>query len=196
MCIAIWYASESLSSSTGTKAPPRWRIVTSGWAQACGPQTSWNQKGDDWDSWNTTLLPYHQPIRGSSHTLQTSPQILPIKTLAPKTSGSSGFWAQATHSHSPCLVLAINLSLLQTSMFQFVVWPHCASGTWIWVRQQKYTVFPWPFLFHPYFFLFPFFLWKSEYNFPLHIDFLKNFSCVEFSCLFPTPGPFLRAGVI
>ena len=43
---------------------------------------------------------------------------------------------------------------------------------------------------------FSFFFGKSDYYFPLLIDFLKNLSCVEFSCLFPTPGHFLRAGVI
>ena len=46
------------------------------------------------------------------------------------------------------------------------------------------------------FFSFPLFILKSEYNSSLHIDFLKNLSCVEFSCLFPTPGHFLRGGVI
>ena len=69
----IWYI--SLSSSTGTKPPPRWRMVTSGWVQVCGPQRNWNQKTDDWDSWNTILLPHHQPIKRESHTLQPSQQI-------------------------------------------------------------------------------------------------------------------------
>ena len=43
------------------------------------------------------------------------------------------FWAWATSS--PCLALAVNLSLPQTLMFWFI-WPHCASGTWTWVLQQ------------------------------------------------------------
>ena len=44
-------------------------------------------------------------------------------------------------------------------------------------------------------FFFSFFL-KREYNFLPLIDFLKIFSCLEFFCLFPTAGHFLRAGVI
>ena len=48
----------SLSSSAELGPSPRWRMVTSGWAQ---------------DSWSTTLLPYHQPISRKSHTLQPSP---------------------------------------------------------------------------------------------------------------------------
>ena len=44
-------------------------------------------------------------------------------------------------------------------------------------------------------FFFSFFL-KSEYNFPLPIDLLKNLSCVDFSCLFPTPGHYLKARVL
>ena len=34
-------------------------------------QTGWNQKADDWDSWNTTFLSYYQPIRRKSCTLQS-----------------------------------------------------------------------------------------------------------------------------
>ena len=33
------------------------------------------------DSWSTALLSHHQPIRRKSHTLQPSPQILPIKAF-------------------------------------------------------------------------------------------------------------------
>ena len=33
------------------------------WPQAHRPQTGWNQKVDNEDSWNITLLPHHQPIR-------------------------------------------------------------------------------------------------------------------------------------
>ena len=62
-------------------------MATSGWAQAQGPQTGWNQKANDWDSWNTTLLS-HQPIRGGLHTLQPSPQVLPINTSFLKPLGS------------------------------------------------------------------------------------------------------------
>ena len=45
-------------SSAELGPPPRWRVVISVWAQ---------------DSWSTTLLPYHQPVRRKSHTLQPSP---------------------------------------------------------------------------------------------------------------------------
>ena len=75
----------SLRSSIGTKAPPRWRMVTSGWAQARGHQTGWYQKAN---SWNTTLWPHHQPIRGRSSILQNSLKILPIKSFPWKSSGS------------------------------------------------------------------------------------------------------------
>ena len=55
-------------------------MVTISWAKAGRPQTAWNQKVDDYDSWNITLLPHHQPIRRKSCTLQPSPQVLPLKT--------------------------------------------------------------------------------------------------------------------
>ena len=68
------------------RSPPRWRMVTSGWKQACGLQTGWNQTADDWDSRNTTQLPPHQTIRGRSHTLQLSPQPnFAYKNSSPKT---------------------------------------------------------------------------------------------------------------
>ena len=50
------------------RPPPRWR-VSAGWPQARGPQTGWNQKVDDWGSWNTILLPHHQPIKRKPCTL-------------------------------------------------------------------------------------------------------------------------------
>ena len=49
---------------------PRWRmVVTSGWAQ---------------DSWNTTLLPHHQPI-GESHTPCSPHPKFAYKNFSPKT---------------------------------------------------------------------------------------------------------------
>ena len=51
------------------RTPFSWRMATSGWAQ---------------DSRSTVLLPHHQPTRRKSHTLQPSPQILPIKTFPQK----------------------------------------------------------------------------------------------------------------
>lgn len=53
----------SLSCSAEARPPPRRSMVPSGWAL---------------DFWSTVLLPYRQPIRGKLHTLQASPQILPI----------------------------------------------------------------------------------------------------------------------
>ena len=58
----------SLSFFAELGPPPRWRMVTSGWAQ---------------DSWSTTLLPHHQqPVRRKSHTLQPLPQMLPSLSRA------------------------------------------------------------------------------------------------------------------
>ena len=66
-----------------------WKMITLGWAQ---------------DSWNTTLLPHHQPIRRKSHTLQPSPQILSLKTLPWKPLGNVGLLSMS-HLYSllgPC----------------------------------------------------------------------------------------------
>ena len=95
-------------------------MVTSGWVP---------------DSWNTTLLPHHQPIRRKSYTLQPSPQILPVKTSPWKPSGNSVFLSMS-HPFS-LLGPAINLSLLQTLMFWFV-WPHCVSGIQICIQWHYY----------------------------------------------------------
>lgn len=51
-----------------------------GWVQACGPQTGWNQRTDDWDSWTTILLTHHQPIEKVTQQ-QTSPPNSVIETL-------------------------------------------------------------------------------------------------------------------
>ena len=59
--IIFW--ATSLSGFTDTKAPTKWKKLTSCWPQAGRPHTSWNQKVDDVNSWNITLLPHHQPIR-------------------------------------------------------------------------------------------------------------------------------------
>jgi len=37
----------SLSCSTEMKLPPRWKMVTTRWTQACKSQTGWNQKVGD-----------------------------------------------------------------------------------------------------------------------------------------------------
>ena len=57
----------SLSSSAESKGPTQ---VEDG-----------NLIAEAQDSWSTTLLPHHQPIRRKPHTLQLPPQILPIKTF-------------------------------------------------------------------------------------------------------------------
>ena len=72
-------------------------MVNSGWAQ---------------DSWSTTPLLHHQPIRRKSHALQPSSQILPIKTFPLNHLGSSRFL------NKNCLFSlldpAIKISLIQT----------------------------------------------------------------------------------
>ena len=84
-----------LSSSTGTKPPIQveddsFRLSISAWTQKSG-------------SCNTTLLPHYRPIRARSHTLPSSSQILPIKTLPSKSVASSGLLS--TNHHSPSLAL-------------------------------------------------------------------------------------------
>ena len=69
----------------GAKTPlPRWRIMTTCWTSAHRPQTIWNQKADDWDSWEITLLPLHQPIRRKSTSCNLTPNVfktLPLKAI-------------------------------------------------------------------------------------------------------------------
>ena len=129
MYLTIWC--KSLSCSAGTKAPTQ---VEDG-NYMLRPQTGWNQRADDWDFCNTTLLPHHQPLRRKSCALQPSPLVmLPFKTLPWKPLGSLDLLSLG------CLFSllgpAINLSLLHTPTFQFV-WPHCASGTQTWVWQNN-----------------------------------------------------------
>ena len=54
------------------------------------------------------------------------------KKTSPHHWGVRPFWAWTACS---CWVLAVNLSLLQTSAFWFV-WPHYALGAWTWIWQQ------------------------------------------------------------
>ena len=129
MCIPIWYV--SLSSYTATKAVTQVEDVASGWAQRQGPQPGWNQKADDWDPCYLTTKQSEEGYTPCS----PPPQILSIKTSSLNPSGISSLLSMSY----PFSLLgpAINLSLLQTLMFQFV-WSHCASGTWTWVQQQWY----------------------------------------------------------
>ena len=79
------------------------------------------------------LLPHHQPTRRKPHTLQPSPQILPIKIFLlrkkkfGKNSGSSEL-LNMSHLFS-LLGPTINFSVLHTLTFCFI-WFHCALGTW------------------------------------------------------------------
>ena len=138
----IWYV--SLSSSTGTKPPPTWRMVTSGWAQVCVPQREWNQKVD-WDSWNTILLPHHQPIKRESHTL---PINLPETQLRSLGILSMSYWFSspgpcsrpfsAPYSSVPaCLSLClehVNLGLATPS--------HPFKGNWLLRRKWSLGACP------------------------------------------------------
>ena len=136
----IWY--RSLSSSFRTKASTPAEDGDLRLSRGHRPQTDWNMKADDWDSWNPTLLPHHQPTRGRSHTLQPSPQILPVRTLPQKPSSFFElglFWAWAACSvllawpcNKPC---SVPNSTLQS------LWLHCASDTRTWVQQQCCGIF-------------------------------------------------------
>ena len=93
------------------------------------PGGEWLTSGSPQDSWHTSLLPHYQLIRIRSHTLQPSPQSLPIKNFSLKIIGEFGFSGQEPPVHSPCVGdPVINLFLLQTPMFPFVGL-HCGSGT-------------------------------------------------------------------
>ena len=54
---------------------------------------NWGPHPGGWaqDSWNTTLLPHHPPIRRKLHAYQSSLQISPVKTLSWKPCGSLNF---------------------------------------------------------------------------------------------------------
>ena len=93
------------------------------------PGGEWLTSGSRQDSWHTSLLTHYQLIRIRSHTLQPSPQSLPIKNFSLKIIGEFGFSGQEPPVHSPCVGdPVINLFLLQTPMFPFVGL-HCGSGT-------------------------------------------------------------------
>lgn len=127
--------------------PGRSRTVNEGWAQACGPPTGWNKRAN-WESWNITVtIPGHTP-------LQPFLQNLLIKTLPRKPLGSLCFL-----NISCPILLAMNLSLLQTKTFQFV-WSHHGSNTQSRKNQRlpslllragltflKVVCFPWSALF-------------------------------------------------
>ena len=99
--------------------PPRCTMEASG-AQAHGSQTGWNQKADGWDFW-TTMLPHQQPIRRKSYILKLYPQIA-FKNSSLKATGEFGLF-EHWDVRSPCLALAINLSLLQNPTLWFAYLP-------------------------------------------------------------------------
>ena len=94
---------QSLSASTGTKAPSQ------------AEQNRLGPEADNWDSWNTTWLPHHQQIRGRSHTLQTSLQTS-IKTVPWKLLGSSGLlsMSQSFNFSTPNFNISVCLTSLCT----------------------------------------------------------------------------------
>ena len=106
-------------SSTGTKAPLRWRKVTSSLAQS---QTGWKQKA---------FLRFleHSPVTNQSEEGYTL--CSPINTSSLKSTRSSEdeslilliYWTQSKPFSDP----NSNISVCLAS---------CASGTWTWVRQH------------------------------------------------------------
>lgn len=72
-----------------------------------------------------TMLPYHQPT--SRVTRLQPPRNSVCKNFFPENQGEFGSLKQEP-ACSFCMILAINLALLQILKFLFV-WPHCASGT-------------------------------------------------------------------
>ena len=96
----------------------RWRMITLGWGQACGPQTGWNQKANirlRW--WPFYYLTTSQSEKSYALCSATSPNVA-YKNFPETHWGVQVFWARATHSS--CMALVISLSLLQTLTFQFV----------------------------------------------------------------------------
>ena len=108
-------------------SPPRWKMVTSVWAQAYGARLV----GTRWlmivipatPAWYLTT----NQIRGSLYTLPPFSQIFPIKTLPWQVLGNLGF---LNTSHSFSLLGPYNkpFSAHQPLMFWFV-WPHCILST-------------------------------------------------------------------
>ena len=91
----------SLSYSAGTNTPAQVGDGNSRLSTSSGAQTGWNQKADDWDSWDTTRLPSHQPIRGRSYTLQPHPPNVAYENSSWKTIEE---FRSSEHEqpHSPC----------------------------------------------------------------------------------------------
>ena len=110
----------SLSYFSGIVAPPPgWRMINSVWTQ---------------DSWNTILLPHHQANRRKSHTLNFASKNLSLRAIR------EFRFLSLSHPFSLCS-LAINLSLLQILIFQFVCL-HCTSGrgTWVWQKTLLFDL--------------------------------------------------------
>ena len=86
MYLTTWWISLNCSLGTKTPSPPPeaedgdYVLSTS-----TRPQTGWNHKVDDWDSWNTTLWPHHQTSGRKSWTLQPSPSNVTFKNAPLKT---------------------------------------------------------------------------------------------------------------
>ena len=67
----------SLSCFAVTQTPTKWKNLTVSCPQAHEPQTNWNQKVDNVDSW----WPHHQPIRRMSMSWSCTPQPSPTPCL-------------------------------------------------------------------------------------------------------------------
>ena len=92
------------------------------------PHTHLNQKANNWGSWNTVLLPHHQPIRKKKHTLCILYPKFCLYTLLPKSIGEFVF--VSTNLPFSLLYSAIKLfcsKLWCFSLFSLTV--HRASWT-------------------------------------------------------------------
>ena len=107
-------------------------MVTTCWHQAHRPQTGWNQKVEN---------PVNQK---KGHELMThlttlSPNTV-FRNLVWKPLGSSGLLSM---SHLFSLLGPCNKGFSAPNSDISFVWPHCAEGTWTWVRQQGHPMW-WP----------------------------------------------------
>ena len=140
-----------LSCFADNETPSRWEKLTC-CPEAHRPQTSWNQKVDDADSY----LPHHQPIRRMSmnwlrpslnHYYKTSDYPLQVGThsflrqeptvspFACQSNKAILFTSPKTLSLRFDLALVYREAELLASTFRSI-WPHCVSGTGTWTREQ------------------------------------------------------------
>jgi len=100
------------------RPPFRWRMVTACWPEAYRPQTGWNQRLKFQKYHPVTSPPTNQKGREMIIYPETfSPNIVLKNPCLKAIQGVQTIWARA--ACSPCLVLVINLSWLQTPVLQF-----------------------------------------------------------------------------